>query len=368
VRATGTWLGHIPRAVIVVVAIVVVASHLGGLWWFEPFPAGLALVCVGIWLLVRDRGDDEAGSATYSQQSDAQREDRTTMATEGRVPDPFASGVESEGAGLRTELSPPGSVWGPGGPADATDPFEWSSPFPPPPFPPPPGPQVAAPERRRRRDRPRSRLGLAVLAAVLITLGAFWLLATVGGASTSGHTVLSWALIVVGAGMVVSAWRGRPRLLPLAALVLVGMIVATELVDVPISAGMTSRTIVVDTPAELATRHDLFAGDLDIILTGTALPAPDPAAALTGAAPPSGTLDAHVGAGSLRVIVPASATVSLDTHVSAGSIDLPGNRDDVSGVDISAPLVLAGPPGAPELDLHLSTGAGRVKVEVDHDA
>jgi phage shock protein PspC (stress-responsive transcriptional regulator) len=344
VRAAGTWLGRVPQPLIVVVAVVVVLTQISGLWWFDPFPAGLALVCVGIWLLVRDRGDDGADSAT-------------TMATEGGAPDPFASGDESEGAGSRTDPDPPGSVWGSGSPADATEPFDLSGPFPPPPFAPPPGSQVAAPERRRRRDRPPSRLGLAVLAAVLIVLGVIWFMTTVGDAHISGHTMLSVALIVVGGGMVVSAWRGRLRLLPLVALVLVGMIAATELVDVPIGAGMSSRTIVVATPAELARPHELYAGDLDIIVTDAAVEATK-----------LPVVRAHVGAGSLRVIVPATVGLSVDAHVGAGAVDFPHDRADAGGVDVDAPFTLPGPPGSPQLALDLSTGVGRVKVEVDQDA
>jgi hypothetical protein len=140
----------------------------------------------------------------------------------------------------------------------------------------------------------------------------------------------------------------------------VGLIVATELVDVPIGAGMSSRTIVVDTPEELAQPYDLYAGALDIIVTDAALPA-------TGAT----TVVAHVGAGSLRVVVPSSVGLSADAHVGAGAIDVPvqaDGSDGVDGIDIDAPFELPGPPGAPQLRLDLSTGVGRVKVEVDQNA
>jgi hypothetical protein len=179
----------------------------------------------------------------------------------------------------------------------------------------------------------------------------------VGGAQASGHTVLSVALIVVGAGMVVSAWRGRLRLLPLVAVVLVCLIVATELVNVPIGAGMASRTIVIDTPEELVEPHELYAGNLDIILTDAVLPATEDT-----------TIRAHVGAGSLQVIVPSSVGVSVDAHVRAGAIDVPGDRADASGIDVDAPFVRPGPPGSPQLVLDLSTGVGVVKVKVDQDA
>jgi hypothetical protein len=199
-----------------------------------------------------------------------------------------------------------------------------------------------------------------------------WFMTAVGDAHTSGHTVLSVALIVVGSGMVVSAWRGRLRLLPLVAVVLVGLIVATELVDVPMGAGMSSRTIVVDTPEKLAHSHELYAGDLDLIVADTAFPAPAPTADPTAAGAPAVVADrvvrAHVGAGSLRVIVPSTVGLSIDAHVGAGEIDLPGTVDDAGGLDVDVPYNRTGPPGSPRLVLDLSTGVGQVKVEVDRDA
>jgi formylmethanofuran dehydrogenase subunit C len=168
--------------------------------------------------------------------------------------------------------------------------------------------------------------------------------------------------------MVVSAWWGRLRVLPLVALALVGLVVVTELVDVPIGAGMSSRTIVVDTPDELAQAHELYAGELELVLTDAAFPAAtDPAAAGATADPDPDdpVVRAHVGAGSLRVVVPSSVGLSIDTHVGAGEIDLPGEVDDVSGVDVEAPFNRPGPPGSPRLVLDLSTGVGQVAVEVD---
>lgn len=81
--------------------------------------------------------------------------------------------------------------------------------------------------------------------------------------------------------------------------------------------------------------------------------------------------DARVGAGHLKVIVPADVTVRMDLDVGVGDIRLPGDRgDDVDvrpgrhrNVTLAPAKGTAGVSGRPgTLDLTLGVGMGQVEV------
>jgi phage shock protein PspC (stress-responsive transcriptional regulator) len=61
VRAGRVHLGRIPHPLIVVVAIVAVAALVDDAWWLNPFPAAVALVGIGVWLIVDGRNDAPDG-------------------------------------------------------------------------------------------------------------------------------------------------------------------------------------------------------------------------------------------------------------------------------------------------------------------
>src|SRR5918997_4745851 len=92
VRARRVHLGQVPHPLIAVGAVVAVAVLIDDAWWLDPFPAALALVGIGVWLVVQNR--DEA--VTYR-------------------PDPAYPAEPTDAAG-------PASPTGPPYPADSADP------------------------------------------------------------------------------------------------------------------------------------------------------------------------------------------------------------------------------------------------------
>ena len=127
----------------------------------------------------------------------------------------------------------------------------------------------------------------------------------------------------MGLGLVVAAWLGRAWSLVVLGVLFASTIALAEVIDVPFDAGAGDRRVVVDTRGELADTHELFAGGLTLDLRR---------APLTDG---TSTMEAAVGMGTLRVIVPRDASVEVDARVKAGNID--GDlapTPDEGGVDL----------------------------------
>lgn len=374
VRARKVHLGQIPHPVIVVGAVVAVAALVDDAWWLNPFPAAVALVGLGVWLIVqgRDEGDQAASPApptsaappasadqphppaatglsgpaehpvdapttehpmasspwvvTVPQPFDTYGVRETTISNEPSVTSPTDALESSEGAGPSGESTPPVSPW-------------WSGRADPPP--PAHGP----------RPRP-SRLGAAVFAVLLVGGGVLWLIDGLGIAEVPASDALALGLAVVGAGLLVASWRGRAYALIPVGCIFAGLLVVGETLDVPLSAGTGDRTEVIDSAGELAEPHELFLGELTVDLTDAPLQPGRPT-----------RVDASVGMGELRVIVPTDATVTVDASIRAGEIVSPGGADaNESGVGVDQSFTLDGPAEAPRLELDLSVGLGNVEV------
>jgi hypothetical protein len=192
---------------------------------------------------------------------------------------------------------------------------------------------IAAAELKKHRGHPRKLLGFALLGAIGLAVlssihvwpspGNFWVLAALLIA------VLAW-------------WRGRVVLGIVAALVVVlvaGMLLA---IRVPVWSGIGSRTY-----ETVHSKYTLGIGDLRIDLGDTDLPKGQT------------FVNANVGIGNLRVIVPANVTVDADARTQGGDIVMFG-RDD-SGTHVHTHIVDRTGSGR-VLVLHLKTGLGKVSV------
>lgn len=255
----------------------------------------------------------------------------TTLTASADSPGSSAPPESGTGAGSPGEFPPPASPWWSGSPAD-----------------PPTCAAASAPSPARRRRRTSRATPFSAL--LLVGAGVLWLLAGLDIVEVSGTDVLALGLVAVGAALLFASWRGRAyALVPIGA-VLLGLLILAETLDVPLDAGTGNRTVVVDSAAELAEHHQVFAGALTVDLTGAPL-----------ARSRTNQLEASVGMGKLRVIVPVDAHVEVDATSDAGQVVSPGQRAiDQSGINVEESFTIEG--DGPRLDLDLSVAFGTVEV------
>ncbi len=334
IRSQPVHLGQVPHWVIVVGAIVAVTTLVDDAWWLKPFPAAVALVGVGVWLIVQGREDEETmparptpptppapGTSPTDSSGDVPADASTLEHPMADTTEPLKS---REGAGPSGEFPPPASPWWSGSPA---------------------APSAAARLRR-------SRVGAAVVALLFVGAGIVWMLHSLGIAETSWSDGLALGLLAVGAGLLLTAWRGRAYALVPIGGILVALLVVGEAFDVPLDAGAGERTVVVDTVRELDLHHELFAGELTVDLTEAPLSPDEPT-----------RVEASVGAGQLNVLVPDGTTVVVDAAVRIGEVVSDGGADaNETGVGVDDSFTLDGGLGAPRLELDLSVGFGSVEV------
>jgi phage shock protein PspC (stress-responsive transcriptional regulator) len=243
---------------------------------------------------------------------------------------------------------PPAGPPAPGGPAPA-----WGGGAAVPPAPPaagwgaPPASGWGAlpPRRTRRRRSPLTRI---TLAAVLLVAAGAGLLADAGAVNVSVQSVLALCLTVVGLGLIVGAWWRPPRGLIVLGLLLVPVVLAAGISDVPFRGGAGDRLWEPQTVSQLRDGYQLGAGGLTVDLTKVPF----------GESPTS--VHADLGMGSLDVIVPADVPLDIHARVGAGEAQLLDRADD--GLDVDTRLHAGGSPKVGTLSLDLHTGLGNVRV------
>jgi phage shock protein PspC (stress-responsive transcriptional regulator) len=242
--------------------------------------------------------------------------------------------------------APPAGPPPPGGPAPA-----WGGGAAAPPAPPPAGWGAAAasgwvPPRRARRSR--SPLTRITLAAVLLVAAGAGLLGDAGVVDVSVQSVLALCLTVVGLGLIVGAWWRPPRGLIVLGVLLVPVVLAAGISDVPLRGGAGDRLWEPHTVSQLRDGFQLGAGGLTVDLTKVPY----------GESPTS--VHADLGMGTLEVIVPADVPLDIHARVGAGEAQLL-DRDD-NGLDVDTRLHADGSPRLGTLSLDLHTGLGNVRV------
>jgi len=214
---------------------------------------------------------------------------------------------------------------------------------------------------RWHRDHPSRLIGLGLVAfALLLTLSEarFW--------PSPGNLWLALVLLVVGVAWWQLAER-RPlspeedgaaprhrRRWPLitAAAVLIlpvaAALVVAFSVSVPFSAGVGERQVAPVAIGSVEPKYELGVGKLRLDLTDVPFP--------VGVT----RVEAHVGVGDLRVVVPANVTVELDGRAQVGDVRLLGQ--DSSGTHVSDRVVDRTGSGR-VLALEARVGIGAVRVE-----
>jgi phage shock protein PspC (stress-responsive transcriptional regulator) len=195
---------------------------------------------------------------------------------------------------------------------------------------------------RKRRDHPIRLVALGLVAVAVLSLLA--------RADTWPSAGAAWFLVVV-AGLVLlwSSTRRRGIFVALASvLALIAVAAAAAVVaafawfDVSLGDGVGRQSSVPTSVAAAERGYDLGIGRLDLDLTH--LPSGAPA-----------SVQAHVGIGELRIVVPRNTDVLVAAHVKAGSIDALGRHADGRNARLETG-------GGSTLTIVANVGAGHVEV------
>ncbi len=223
---------------------------------------------------------------------------------------------------------------------------------------------IATAALRNRRDRPWPLIGLGFLAvagAVLLShatlwpSGDSWVLFLIAGAvilwitrhAPADPTKDASELAAEDSRRVrgVLKWTGI-TFASLVALVLVATAVFMAAFHVHLDRGIGDRDYSVTTTAELQDEYRLSIGTMDIDLGSLQLP------------PGETHVDASIDVGDLHVIVPEGVGLEIRADAQAGHIDVFGQEDDGRNADVDVTR-----PGDSVLVLDAHVGAGSVRVE-----
>jgi phage shock protein PspC (stress-responsive transcriptional regulator) len=211
------------------------------------------------------------------------------------------------------------------------------------------GQSIAAEILARRRERPWPLVGLglaAVALAVLLSRASIWPAAGFG-----------WVLVLL-AGLAIlwtsDAGRGNRRsrilvrsLVGLMVAVIVAVIAAVSLAvawfDVGVGDGVGTRVEAPASSAELKSSYELAVGDLRVDLSNI------------GPITNETHVQAKVGVGELRIIVPRTVSVTANAHAKVGEVYVLSRHDDGRNAQVST--------GSGDLlVIDAKVGAGRIDV------
>jgi len=236
----------------------------------------------------------------------------------------------------------PGTAYAVGPPAATT---------PPPTYGPPP--TAYAPPLPPRPPKQRSILGRVTLSVALIVVGLLISWNAASDDDVKVVAILASALAVAAAGLLVGAVRGRARGLIVLGVLLSIATSATAVADDHLVGGIGQRDWTPRTVAQAEKRDyrlGIGEGELDLsrLPTGSTV-----------------DVDARVGIGQLRVIVPRGARVVVDGHVAAGVLRVAGSPtiedDDIDEVITIDPAAGAVPSGT-EITIEAEVGFGELEV------
>jgi hypothetical protein len=166
--------------------------------------------------------------------------------------------------------------------------------------------------------------------------------------------VIATALAIVATGLLVGAFVGRSRGLIALGVALVLLLIPLAAIPNDVrwnaGAGAGERVYRVTSPEDLQPTYELGVGQLTLDLRRL-----DPSEPLQ--------IDASVGIGELRVLLPATGAVATSSNVAVGTIDIPGEKPP-DGVDVSRTWERTAETdfAAGSLDLTLSTGLGQITL------
>jgi phage shock protein PspC (stress-responsive transcriptional regulator) len=207
-------------------------------------------------------------------------------------------------------------------------------------------PITHAPPPARRRER--SALSAFIFAAVLLLVGGTAILSSAEISNIDIGQLTALALFIVGIGLIVGAWWGRSRLMIVLGLLLIPLVLATSVVDFPLTHGIATGGYVFPRFASELDDLNYTFGNVTVDLSeyrfeeGTA------------------QMDIGMGVGSVNVVVPSRVYAVVDVEARSGEAYVFRSQD--SGTDISISEVAGDPEAAKRLDLNISAGLASVNV------
>jgi phage shock protein PspC (stress-responsive transcriptional regulator) len=212
----------------------------------------------------------------------------------------------------------------------------------------PPSIAVPAPPRIRR-PRERSRLGVLTAGAAMIAVSLAVILDGLGAITLDVGSFPTLALVVLGIGLLVGAWRGRARGAIVIGVLVLPVALVLSLIHLPFGVEIASRTLSPRHGDAFPGSQRLLAGDLSLDLTR---------ADLGGS---SHSLRIDLGAGAVQLIVPRDVTVHLVAEVGMGGLRVTGYSDRL-GVDLSRDVTLPGAPGGGTVTIRVDQGIGSLEL------
>jgi hypothetical protein len=188
-------------------------------------------------------------------------------------------------------------------------------------------------------------LGTAVVAwAVLLAVTGAWL------AGIDGR-LAAWAVVAIGAALIVTAFMGGARWLVLPAVAFALSVAVIAAAHVDLHGGMGERTYRPQTLSALRDGYQLGAGRLEVDLRDIAFP------------PGSTRLHVRLGVGELVVLVPRGVCVATSARIGGGYVGALERRS--GGLDVDWTESPSPPPRTPRLVLDGNVGLGALLV-ADH--
>jgi phage shock protein PspC (stress-responsive transcriptional regulator) len=211
---------------------------------------------------------------------------------------------------------------------------------------PAPGPVLEVPRRRRRRG------GIVSLTLGLLFVGGGIVgLIVASGNSVEPAYVFAGGLIIVGAALVLTTWIGRGFVLIPVGVVLVALMSASTVIDVPMTGGVGRKDVTPLTLADLHDEYHLGVGELRLDLTHVTFD--------------RGTtrhVKATVGVGHLLVRIPRNVVVELHGHAGMGAVQFLDDHD--GGVRVDRDTTLSAPgESVPHIAIDAEVGLGQVEVQ-----
>ncbi len=201
----------------------------------------------------------------------------------------------------------------------------------------------AGPSQPPRRGPSAGRL---VTGLLLVLVGVVWLLNVLDVAEIRWQTVLSAAVIAIGAALLSVARRGdNDGLIGLGVGLSILLVFTAGMPNLPLMGGIGDRNL--RPTGEVESAYELGMGTLELDLTAADL------------SPGTTEISASVGMGELVVIVPTDVALDIDASVGAGEVDVLG--EERNGIAPSLSVSESG--GDQRLVLDLSVGLGTIEVQ-----